>query len=124
MKIQLKNIGIVQDSTIALDGLTVITGKNNSGKSTVGKTVYSLLDAVSDLREKAELDKKHYVYKSLLEIGNSINFFKLFNLIFREQDDNLFQHYPALDFVVNFNYREAASKHFDEAFAREVEKEL
>lgn len=124
MKIQLKNIGIVQDSTIALDGLTVITGKNNSGKSTVGKTVYSLLDAVSDLREKAELDKKHYVYKSLLEIGNSINFFNLFNLIFREQDDNLFQHYPALDSVVNFNHREAASKNFDEEFAREVEKEL
>lgn len=42
MQIRLKNIGIVKDSTIVLDGLTVITGKNNSGKTTVGKTLYSL----------------------------------------------------------------------------------
>lgn len=43
MQIRLENIGIVKDSTIALEGLTVVTGKNNSGKTTVGKTLYALL---------------------------------------------------------------------------------
>ena len=52
MQIRLKNIGIIKDSTLTLDGLTVITGKNNSGKTTVGKTLYAMLDAVSDLQEK------------------------------------------------------------------------
>ena len=37
MDIRLKNIGIIKDSSIRLDGLTVITGANNSGKTTVGK---------------------------------------------------------------------------------------
>ena len=35
MQIKLENIGIVKNSSIELNGLTVITGKNNSGKSTV-----------------------------------------------------------------------------------------
>ena len=43
MELTLKNIGIIKDSTIKLDGLTVITGPNNSGKSTVGKVLYSLI---------------------------------------------------------------------------------
>ena len=42
MQIKLENIGIVKNSSIELNGLTVITGKNNSGKSTVGKTLYAL----------------------------------------------------------------------------------
>lgn len=60
MQIRLKNIGIVKDSTITLDGLTVITGRNNSGKTTVGKALYSLLDAVSSIQRKAENDKCVY----------------------------------------------------------------
>lgn len=60
MQIRLKNIGIVKDSTIILDGLTVITGKNNSGKTTVGKALYSLLDAVANIQRKAENDRCVY----------------------------------------------------------------
>lgn len=63
MQIKLENIGIVKNSSIALNGLTVITGKNNSGKSTVGKTLYALLDSVSNLSEKYEKDKCNYIKK-------------------------------------------------------------
>lgn len=58
MQIKLENIGIVKDSTIALDGLTVITGKNNSGKTTVGKTLYALLDSVCNLQQKAKSETR------------------------------------------------------------------
>ena len=61
MQIRLKNIGIIKDSTLTLDGLTVITGKNNSGKTTVGKTLYAMLDAVSDLQENGWIDRSSYV---------------------------------------------------------------
>lgn len=37
MEIKVNNIGIVKESRILLNGLTVITGKNNSGKTTIGK---------------------------------------------------------------------------------------
>lgn len=56
MKISLDNIGIIKDSTINIEGITVITGKNNSGKTTVGKVVYSLLSATEDLIENATKD--------------------------------------------------------------------
>lgn len=65
MNIRLKDIGIVSDSTIELNGLTVITGHNNSGKTTVGKVLYSLVDAVSDIENKAANDKYSYVLEQL-----------------------------------------------------------
>lgn len=65
MNIRLKNIGIISDSTIEINGLTVITGHNNSGKTTVGKVIYSLVDAVSDIENKAANDKYNYVLEQL-----------------------------------------------------------
>ena len=60
MQIKLDNIGIVKDSAIQLNGLTVITGKNNSGKTTVGKSLYAILDAVENIQIKARRDKDIY----------------------------------------------------------------
>ena len=71
MHIKLENIGIIKESTIALDGLTVITGKNNSGKSTVGKALYALLDAVCDLQDKAKKDRLYYIRTKGIVVFNS-----------------------------------------------------
>ncbi len=51
MNIHLDHIGIIQDSDIQVNGLTVITGKNSSGKTTVGKLLYAIV------RASAEMDK-------------------------------------------------------------------
>jgi len=45
MKFRINNIGKIISADINLDGLTVIAGSNNSGKSTVGRTLYSLVAA-------------------------------------------------------------------------------
>lgn len=58
MKISLENIGKVRKAEIELRGLTVITGENNSGKTTVGKVLFSLLNVISDHDRKAEIDQK------------------------------------------------------------------
>lgn len=42
MKVHIENIGIVKQANILVDGLTVIAGYNDSGKSTVGKILYKL----------------------------------------------------------------------------------
>lgn len=60
MNIRLKNIGIIQDSFIEINGLTVIAGKNNSGKTTVGKAVYSLIDGVENMYQKSVHDRFSY----------------------------------------------------------------
>lgn len=75
MKIKLQGIGIIKDSEIELNGLTVITGDNNSGKTTVGKVVYSLFDAVSDLTEKAEADKNYCARLALNKVKSSLECF-------------------------------------------------
>lgn len=48
MQLKLKNIGIIEKATIEIKGLTVIAGNNDSGKSTVGKVVYSITKAFED----------------------------------------------------------------------------
>ena len=47
MKLKLNNIGIIKQAEIELNGLSVIAGKNDSGKSTVGKVLYALVKSVS-----------------------------------------------------------------------------
>lgn len=43
MKIKLQNVGIIEDADIDIDGITVIAGQNDSGKSTVGKVLYCIV---------------------------------------------------------------------------------
>ena len=46
MKIYLKNIGKVKEANIEIRGITVIGGENNTGKSTVGKALYSAFNFI------------------------------------------------------------------------------
>ena len=95
MDIRLKNIGIIKDSSIRLDGLTVITGANNSGKTTVGKVVYSLLDATSDLSKKAESDKCLYIMDTLNDIREKLSMtFKI--KPFQYDGEQLFSNHSAI----------------------------
>ena len=43
MELQLKNVGMIEEANVKIDGLTVIAGENDTGKSTVGKALFSLL---------------------------------------------------------------------------------
>ena len=52
MKFYFDNVGILSNVTIDCNGLSVITGFNNSGKTTLGKAIYALFDAVEDLEVK------------------------------------------------------------------------
>ena len=84
MNINLENIGVIKNSNIQLDGLTVITGDNSSGKTTVGKAIYSLIDAVSDIGTKVRRDKCNYILKSLFKVRESLNLLSAFyNYYFR-----------------------------------------
>ncbi|MGZ9734283.1 AAA family ATPase [Flavobacterium sp. GNP002] len=43
MKLKLQNIGIIEEANINIDGITLIAGQNDSGKSTVGKVLYAVV---------------------------------------------------------------------------------
>ncbi len=46
-ELKIKNIGKLDDAEICLDRFTVLAGPNNSGKSFVSKTVYSVVNALN-----------------------------------------------------------------------------
>lgn len=105
MQIKLENIGIVKNSTITLDGLTVITGKNNSGKTTVGKTLYSLLDAVCNIQQKAKADKQYYIRKQLENVQSTLEIFRYIRMRRIDRKIDLFANYPALNVFYSRDYR-------------------
>lgn len=51
MKLRLHNVLKIENADIEVGGLTVLTGENNSGKSTVGKILFSILKAVNNVRQ-------------------------------------------------------------------------
>lgn len=46
MTIELHNIGMIKEATVKIDGLTVIAGENDTGKSTVGKALFVMLASI------------------------------------------------------------------------------
>lgn len=126
MQIRLENIGIVKDSIIALDGLTVVTGKNNSGKTTVGKTLYALLDAVCNLQQKAKNDRKYYIRKQLETVESTLEAFRYMYMRVRRTDSGLsiFNNYPSLKIFLGRDYRREFSTEDIEKFAHDLAAEL
>lgn len=106
MNIRLKNIGIIKNSSVAIDGITVITGKNNSGKSTFGKAVYSVVSAAENLYESATADIVGYaeglVTKRLRSSKISFLFRGFLNLSFDNMsflEDAYNQSYPPVSSI-------------------------
>ena len=54
MQITLKNVNKIKEGTINLNGLTVIAGVNDSGKSTVGKMLFALTKAIYNIKHYSE----------------------------------------------------------------------
>lgn len=47
MRLKIKNIGMIKSADIKLNGLTVIAGENDTGKSTASKVLYSIIKSIS-----------------------------------------------------------------------------
>lgn len=89
MELFLNNVGIIKESEVLLDGLTVITGKNSSGKTTVGKVMYSLLSAGSDLEEAFEESRRTYLNSQLNKVEKTLRVRRSRHMHFRNRDKYL-----------------------------------
>lgn len=72
MDLYLKNVGIISESTVHIDGLTVITGKNSSGKTTVGKVLYALLKTGNNAEKEFEFAKINYLRSVVMKIRSRL----------------------------------------------------
>lgn len=46
MRLYLHHVGAIADADIRLDGITVLAGENNTGKSTIGKALYAIIKII------------------------------------------------------------------------------
>lgn len=62
MNLKIKDFGVIKNADIKVDGITVITGYNNTGKSTIGKVFFSYFNSFHDMEIKIDnvLKKKRY----------------------------------------------------------------
>ncbi len=58
MKLHIENFAKIANADIEINGITVIAGENNTGKSTVGKVLYSLYSAFHDIDFKVKEERK------------------------------------------------------------------
>lgn len=52
MKLEIRNFAKLSQADVLIDGITVIAGENNTGKSTIGKILFSLFNTISGIDEK------------------------------------------------------------------------
>lgn len=54
MKLNISNFAKIDNADIIIDGITVIAGENNTGKSTIGKILFSIFNSLYDINEKIQ----------------------------------------------------------------------
>ena len=65
MEINIKNVGKIKTCNIELNGITVVAGENSSGKSTIGKILYSIYHTFYNVAGKVRDQKKRAVNRVL-----------------------------------------------------------
>ena len=63
MKLFLKNIGKIDEASVEIDGITIIAGENNTGKSTVGRTLFSVFNSFYNIDEQIKVERIKSVEK-------------------------------------------------------------
>ena len=124
MRLSLENIGIIEKADVEINGLTVIAGNNDSGKSTIGKIAYSLTKSFEDFEKNYEKEKAAkmdvYLRDFYLLLRKDINFKKYPELLkFTEN----FRHYRGIDNKKLFWLIEQNIKSFDEIDVDEKTKD-
>ena len=61
MRLSVKNIGKIKEADIVIDGITVIAGENDTGKSTVGKALFSVFNGFHNIGEQIVNEKKQSI---------------------------------------------------------------
>ena len=71
MELKISNFAKIKEANIKLDGITVIAGENNTGKSTIGKILFSMFNSLKDIDGRIEELRNSQIEISILEIGRA-----------------------------------------------------
>lgn len=73
MIFKIKNFGKIAEANIELNGITVICGNNDTGKSTVGKAVFAFFNSLYDLNNRITSSKISQIRSFLFSYAFSLN---------------------------------------------------
>lgn len=106
MKAAYKNIGLIAEAEIDLNGITVIAAPNNSGKSFLAKGFYMFLETLIDFK------KEYFNFRNDILVKKLNQFFRLLNRALTPEDRENF-----IDYFENrngdSNFEEFLSLGFD-----------
>lgn len=71
MKLVLKNVGKVQNAAVEINGITVITGENDTGKSTVGKALFSMFNSFYNIDRKIMSERANSIDNQLSAVSSN-----------------------------------------------------
>lgn len=74
MILKLTNVGRLETSEVQINGLTVICGDNNTGKSTIGKVLYCIYNAFYLIEQNIVNEKEYLVRQHLQNLSQSWRF--------------------------------------------------
>ncbi|PGP49046.1 hypothetical protein CN993_00830 [Bacillus thuringiensis] len=87
MELSVKNIGLVKEANIKLDGLTIIAGENDTGKSTIGKAIFAIIKGMNSHHKDFKEDKLSQLEDTTEKIYFSIR--KLSRVLHESQGTNI-----------------------------------
>ena len=97
MKLYLENLAKIKKADLEFNGITVIAGENNTGKSTIGKLLFSIFNTMYQVEAKIAQQKEDIIFRtiySLLQEQSNLDKTTPFH-----SDDFLFDHSPSIRVV-------------------------
>lgn len=73
MKLRIENFAKIKEADIELNGITVIGGDNNTGKSTVGKVLFGVFNSLNNIEEKVKTEREQTIERVCEYALNSLN---------------------------------------------------
>lgn len=104
MYLEINNIGKINSASIKLDGMTVIAGENNTGKSTISKALFSSFNCLYNYENKVYEAKQSAITRLLYRYITNIEDKKAIQSNFLRNRDIIFEEFkPVLvPLIVNF----------------------
>lgn len=68
MELRISNFAKIEDASILIDGITVVAGLNNTGKSTIGKILFAIFNSLYNIEEKIDKQRKEAVQRRIESI--------------------------------------------------------
>lgn len=103
MQLNLSNIGKIEEAEINIDGITVIAGENNAGKSTIGKLLFAIFNSMNDMDKKIEREKESKIYSTVNMLLQNRYMQKAGNLFDRRRKCNILAEKIAKNIVEYLN---------------------